>query len=103
MREARITNSEAKHPSLLFFALVVILTMTSLKTKAQPKRVAAEGHQWWQNAVFYEIYPRRFADSNDDGIGDLNGITSKVGILSDMAMFRQQWSKLKTHKFASWN
>lgn len=27
--------------------------------------------QWWKNAVIYEIYPRSFADSNHDGIGDL--------------------------------
>jgi glycosidase len=31
---------------------------------------------WWNDAVFYEIYVRSFADSNDDGIGDLPGITS---------------------------
>jgi alpha-glucosidase len=41
----------------------------------------AEGHQWWQHAVFYEIYPRSFADSNKDGIGDLNGIDSKLDYL----------------------
>ena len=33
---------------------------------------------WWHGAVFYEIYVRSFADSNDDGIGDLPGITSRV-------------------------
>ena len=41
---------------------------------AQERAVDAEGHQWWQHAVFYEIYPRSFADNNNDGIGDLNGI-----------------------------
>jgi alpha-glucosidase len=48
---------------------------------AQQKPVDAEGHQWWQHAVFYEIYPRSFADSNNDGIGDLNGIASKLDYL----------------------
>ena len=33
---------------------------------------------WWQGAVFYEIYVRSFADSNDDGVGDLPGITSRL-------------------------
>ena len=48
--------------------------------------VDAEGHQWWQHAVFYEIYPRSFADSNNDGIGDLNGISSKMTYLRDLGV-----------------
>ncbi len=46
----------------------------------------AAGHAWWQNAVFYEIYPRSFADSNNDGIGDLNGITSKLDYLKELGI-----------------
>ncbi len=39
---------------------------------------------WWKNAVFYEIYPRSFADSNGDGVGDLNGITAHLDYLRDL-------------------
>src|SRR3954465_12479564 len=42
---------------------------------------AAPDPAWWKHAVFYEIYPRSFADSNNDGIGDLPGINSKMDYL----------------------
>jgi alpha-glucosidase len=38
--------------------------------------------RWWQTAVVYEIYPRSFADSNGDGIGDLAGITARLEYLA---------------------
>ena len=41
---------------------------------------------WWRGAVIYQIYPRSFADSNNDGIGDLNGIASKLDYLKDLGV-----------------
>ncbi|WP_099191615.1 glycoside hydrolase family 13 protein [Tepidibacter mesophilus] len=41
---------------------------------------------WWKEAVAYEIYPRSFMDSNKDGIGDLNGIISKLDYLKDLGI-----------------
>ncbi len=38
---------------------------------------------WWRSAVFYQIYPWSFQDSNDDGIGDLQGMQSRLGYLRD--------------------
>ena len=34
--------------------------------------------QWWENTIVYQIYPRSFQDSNDDGTGDLTGISSRL-------------------------
>jgi len=41
---------------------------------------------WWRHAVIYEIYPRSFQDSNGDGIGDINGITSRLDYLKDLGI-----------------
>ena len=42
--------------------------------------------KWWQKAVFYQIYPRSFADGNGDGIGDLHGIIAKLDYLQDLGI-----------------
>ena len=45
---------------------------------------------WWQKTVVYQIYPRSFMDSNGDGIGDIQGIISKLDYLQDMG-FETIW------------
>jgi len=42
--------------------------------------------QWWRNAVVYQIYPRSFADSNGDGIGDIPGITARLDYLQRLGV-----------------
>jgi alpha-glucosidase len=41
---------------------------------------------WWRDGIIYQIYPRSFADSNGDGIGDLNGITARLGFLEKLGI-----------------
>jgi alpha-glucosidase len=68
--------------SKIILAISVFISLT-LSCWAQKDAVVDEkGHPWWKHAVFYEIYPRSFADSNNDGIGDLPGITSKFDYLN---------------------
>ena len=62
--------------------LVLLLTSPAWAQQAAD----AEGRPWWQHAVFYEIYPRSFADSNNDGIGDLKGIASKLDYLKALGV-----------------
>jgi alpha-glucosidase len=74
-----------------FFSLsalfsIVFFSWLAASAPAQTQAVDAAGHPWWQNAVFYEIYPRSFADSNNDGIGDLKGITSKLDYLKKLGV-----------------
>ena len=45
---------------------------------------------WLKNAVFYEIYPQTFKDTNSDGIGDINGIIEKLDYIHDMG-FNAIW------------
>ncbi|MBK8616779.1 MAG: alpha-glucosidase [Anaerolineales bacterium] len=42
--------------------------------------------KWWQSAVFYQIYPRSFADGNGDGIGDFKGITEKLNYIAALGV-----------------
>lgn len=43
-----------------------------------------KGPKWLDNAVFYEIYPQSFNDTNADGIGDINGITEKLDYIKEL-------------------
>jgi oligo-1,6-glucosidase len=56
---------------------------------ALPDSVHTNGatpNPWWANAVAYQIYPRSFQDTNGDGYGDLNGITSRLEYLADLGI-----------------
>ena len=71
---------------LMVASLLMLSVSAAHPVPAQQQKLDAEGHEWWQHAVFYEIYPRSFADSNNDGIGDLNGIASKLDYLKDLGV-----------------
>lgn len=42
--------------------------------------------KWWQNGILYQVYPRSFQDSNNDGVGDLNGIEERLDYLHELGI-----------------
>ena len=43
-------------------------------------------HLWWRDAVIYQVYVRSFADSDGDGVGDLNGLRSRLGHIASLGV-----------------
>jgi alpha-glucosidase len=75
------------HGKFAAAVLIVIILLVALRSmRAQSKTTNAEPPPWYQHAVFYEIYPRSFMDSNGDGIGDLNGIAAKLDYLQALGV-----------------
>ncbi|MBV9154768.1 MAG: alpha-glucosidase [Acidobacteriaceae bacterium] len=63
-----------------------LLLSLALLAPASLRAQASDNPNWWRHAVIYEIYPRSFADSNGDGIGDLNGITQHLDYLKTLGV-----------------
>lgn len=67
--------------------LMVFVVLPGLEQSVQQKQNATayafDDSNWWNHAVFYEIFVRSFYDSNGDGIGDFNGISEKLDYLND--------------------
>jgi len=59
-----------------------VLHAQTVTTAAKP----SSDQTWWKHAVIYEIYPRSFADSNGDGVGDLNGISEHLDYLQNLGV-----------------
>ena len=66
--------------------LVMLLGIAGLVPAALAQSNPSAADIWWKHAVVYEIYPRSFQDSNGDGVGDLNGITQRLGYLQKLGV-----------------
>lgn len=79
--------------SLVLFLLIVCVTVDAkvfdfLTKEINPvqKLSNAKPREWWENANYYQIYPRSFFDSDNDGVGDLKGIMQKSQYLKNLGM-----------------
>lgn len=88
---AKLLDSKAVGGKLLGgkFGLDFFDTLLELVSSERDETTASTGKitpKWWKEAVFYQIYPRSFCDSNGDGIGDLQGIISKLDYLQALGV-----------------
>ena len=63
-----------------------LLTLVNSETDAPAPLDGPITPKWWKEAVFYQIYPRSFYDTNADGIGDLQGIIAKLDYLQELGV-----------------
>ena len=56
------------------------------KEALKDRNISEKQQPWWKSAVIYQIYPRSFCDSNGDGIGDLQGIISRLDYLQELGV-----------------
>ncbi len=57
-----------------------------MNAQTQTSPALTSDKDWWRGAVLYQIYPRSYQDSNGDGIGDLNGITSRLPYIASLGV-----------------
>ena len=74
------------HNTPLRRAAGLVAAMIALAPLARGVETSTNMPAWLEHAVFYEIYPQSFRDSNGDGIGDLRGITEKLPYLHDLGI-----------------
>ncbi len=64
--------------------LATLLELLNSERDVPAEHTGPEIRAWWKEAVFYQIYPRSFMDSNGDGIGDLRGIASRLDYIKSL-------------------
>src|SRR5271165_7575636 len=84
------------HSKAVFAAVLILILCTipspataadNMQTSAS-QATTANGYQprWWKEAIVHQVYPRSFKDSNEDGIGDLKAITSKLDYIQGLGV-----------------
>ena len=68
---------------IAFYFLAIILLMSCSDNSVKKEEIVSDP---WPNGTMYEIFVQSFADSNGDGIGDINGMTSKLDYLQDLGI-----------------
>src|SRR3546814_15850318 len=82
-RPPRSTRTDTLFPYTTLFRS----DLQSPMNKLSPLPSVRQSQQpWWKGAAIYQVYPRSFADSNGDGIGDLAGITARLDYIASLGV-----------------
>ena len=88
----------SSHSQFKLLLVLIFIVLATVQINAQTKEVAPLSKQvtgkyiipdcpeWVNNAVFYQIYPQTYYDSNGDGIGDLQGIIQKLDYIKSLGV-----------------
>lgn len=68
---------------IVFSAIMVTISALRANVEAPQSQIQPE---WWESAVFYQIYPRSFKDSKGNGTGDIKGITESLNYLKELGV-----------------
>src|SRR6202042_2066978 len=69
--------------SYTYISSTISDTLKHMNTKPSPKQPV---RRWPEGAIVYQIYPRSFYDANGDGIGDIKGVTKKLGYIKELGV-----------------
>lgn len=68
------------------FVYLLLVSLLSACVLTGPEPAPVSESEWWKDAIFYEIFVRSFYDTNDDGVGDFNGVTAKLDYLQELGI-----------------
>lgn len=86
LQASKLKNLENSTPTMSTSSYCQAATSSPLVTSPPPTASPSDGLEWWKTAVIYQCYLRSYQDCDGDGSGDLRGVISRVGYLSDIGV-----------------